>query len=100
MTAASTRNVLPDEMDLFLQRDKVQSLDYLIEKLDKSEVKFELSTPVCHFHTNNQLFIVSSNYVSGISQFLLKIFEDLSFEGFHYGVRQTIKPLSANRVTK
>ena len=56
--------------------------------------------PLIHHSMDDKIIIQSTVYESGIPRFVLTIDNDLTFTGYHFGVRHTIKTLSANRVCK
>ena len=96
---ASSRNIIPDELASFLARDRLLSFEDICQKVMGKIVT--ISVPVISYYIGkNELFVIqSTDFINefGISRFLLKIKNNLSFEGFHCGVC-TVKPLSTNRV--
>lgn len=97
---ASSRNIIPDEFAAFLERDRLLSFEDLCQKVMGKNVT--ISVPVISYCIGkNELFVIqSTDFIneSGIPRFLLKIKNNLSFEGFHCGVKCTVKPLSTNRI--
>ena len=93
----SKGNILPDQLSSFLENDKVTFLglqdELIIKRLDRFIV------PVTVFMINDVLYIQSQQFYSGIPLFLVKIFKNLRFETFHFGVRCYVPSLSKNYIT-
>ena len=96
----SARNVIPDGFAAFLEKDRLLSYEDFCQKVMGKKV--DISFPVISYCIgHNELFIIqSTDFISdsGIPRFLLKIKNTLSFEGFHCGVKCTVKPLLTNRI--
>ena len=73
----------------------------IIDNLSFKEIKKHLSThnDLITYKQNNFIFIQSKVFNCGVPLFLLLINQSLIFEGFHFGSKCTIKPLSNNRIT-
>ena len=54
--------------------------------------------PVVAFLNENILTVQSSKFIDGIPFFMLRIYNNLHFEIFHYGVKCYISSLSKNRI--
>jgi len=98
-TSASSRNVIPDEMDEFQKFDKIKDFSDLCQRITSSNISFS-HYALIKFSNNDflQLQSVEMVYNSGIPKYILKIKNDLSFESFHCGIKSTIQPLSKNHI--
>ena len=80
-------NVIPDELHLLNQLDKVVSLKHLKEKFETSSFKF---LPQSTWYLNNNTLCIQSNFFeinTSIPKVLLKMeIDDLTFEGFYCGI--------------
>ena len=81
----SKRNVLPDELSSFLERDNITFPALQNELINKYLQSFVL--PVNVFMINNLLFIQSQKFFQGIPLFLVEIYNNLRFETFYFGVK-------------
>ena len=66
------------------------------DNIDKNKNMFQCS--VIHYSIGKTLVIQSEEFKEGKPLFLLNIQEDLSFFGYHCGVKSTISTLSTNRI--
>lgn len=104
-SSSSVRSVESDQLEEYLQKDII-SFDSLCSHVgDNTNNSFnDLNIPfkISAFRNENLLCIQSVDYLpsSSIPRFLLKISPDQSFEGFHAGVKTSIKPLSTNKIVK
>ena len=100
-SSASVRSVQKDQLEEFLQQDVV-SFDLLCSHVESHNFKFNISTNISGFKTDNLLCLQSIDYLpsSGIPRFLLRIAPDQSFEAFHAGVKTSIKSLCKNKIVK
>ena len=55
--------------------------------------------PVVAFLDKNIITVQSSKFVDGIPLFMLRIYNNLHFETFHYGVKCYISSLSKNHIS-
>ena len=99
-TFSEVRNQLPDELGFFNEADEIANYETF-----KSEVlKHDFGCPVTVTisTTKNEIYLQSEELLENneIFKFMLKIKEDFSYEGFHFGVKCTIKSLSQNRITR
>ena len=60
--------------------------------------KKDFFCPVVAFSDENILTVQSSKFVNGIPLFMSRIYNNLPFESFHYGVGCYISSLSKNRI--
>lgn len=95
-SSCSHRNTEQDELTAFLLSDTVTFHDLQEQLLSN---KKELSIPMIAFMDSGILNIQSKKYFNGVPLFLVKIFEDQTFENLHLGVRCTAASLSKNRIT-
>lgn len=91
LASSSSRGILPDEINNFLQQDKL-----LFNEIDNV---LSITQDIFVFKDIDCYLIQSKQLNNGIPCFILKIFENLSFEAFHTGVSCTISTLSSNRIT-
>ena len=98
--SSDARNVLPDEMEMFLKQEQIPTFECLTSKMEGNEINFQV--PVVKYSINDTMIIQSTTFESNssITTFLLKIKNDLSYEGFHCGVACIISTLSRNRIRK
>ena len=94
-TSSAVRNQIADELNVFLELDKI-NYTYLKESLLNNKKDFVC--PVVAFLDKNILTVQSSKFVDGILLFMLRIYNNLRFETFHYGVKCYISNLSKNRI--
>ena len=80
---------------LFLELDKI---NYANLKESQLHNKKDFVCPVVAFWEENILTVQSSKLVDGIPLFMLKIYNNLRFETFNYGVKCYISSLSKNRI--
>ena len=90
------RNIVTDELSTFLFAD-MATYDHFKDVLLNNLRTF--SFPLVTYMVEKTITIQSITFNNGIPLFLVKIFEDLHFETFHYGVKCFIKSLSRNRIT-
>ena len=88
------RNSIDDELDTFLKRDKVTFWDIKNKFLNVSDHQY----PVISFMIDGYVVIQSSQFFNGIPFFVLKIYENLTFETFYYGVKCNVSSLTVNRI--
>ena len=88
---SSIRNQHPDEIDQFLEQDKINLLQ-LEEKL--------IGKNVVVFKVGQTTMIQSKNYMQRVSQFLVKLSDNYSFETYHFGAVCSISSLAANRIVE
>ena len=93
---SSARTDVVDELSEFLVND-CTSFETLKSCLLSGERK--LMVPIVSFISDETLVLQSTEFISGIPLFVIKIFADLSFELFHFGVRCYASFLSKNRIT-
>ena len=85
-----------DELVICNSQEKIESINVLYEKLKTNEFNFATINYLCNYI----LYIQSSDFLkeSAFPRFLLCINKDLTFEGFHCGVKISVMTLSSNRV--
>jgi hypothetical protein len=90
------RCIIPDEMSLFNERDKILSFNDIYNNISSESCSVEF----VKYQNNGSIMIQSTNFLEGtcVPMFSLKIKEDFSFEAYHCGARCTIKTLSQNRI--
>ena len=96
-TSFMVRMAKEDEVKEFLDSDRV-TFEEICQALRNEKHKFTAQTS--SFATADALWVVSTEFCSGIPEFSLKIKKDQSFEGFRMGAQCTISTLSKNRITK
>ena len=98
-SSSSVRSVESDQLEEFLQKDIV-SFDSLCSRV--GDHSFDFPFDISAFRNDNLLCLQSMDYLpsSSIPRFLLKISPDQSFEGFHAGVKTSIKSLCTNKIVK
>ena len=102
-TSSGARNTLPDELDNFLENDRIENFYFLCNNFANRylEVQNMVCYKVGNEDHNGEIFVVqSAEFVekSAISLFLLKIYSDFTFEGFSRGIKQTVESLAKNRI--
>ena len=97
---STVRNIVPDELDMFLARDTIKCFQELHEKLKKEQVNIDDVDIIWYVIGENMLVFQSRDFEENTSvpRFLLKIKENLTYEGFFCGIKLTITSLSINRV--
>ena len=96
-SSSATRNMQPDELATFIECDKVEFAK-VKDCIESGQRTF--GTKVVTFSIAGTVFVQSEKYDNGIAEFVVKIFEDLRFETFHFGVKCYISSLSKNRIIK
>ena len=98
-SSSSVRSVESDQLEEYLQKDIV-SFDSLCSRV--GDHSFDFPFDISAFRNDNSLCLQSMDYLpsSSIPRFLLKISPDQSFEGFHAGVKTSIKSLCTNKIVK
>jgi hypothetical protein len=91
------RNKKEDELWAFYEKDKVESIESLQEKLKNNDFNdFHIVTFMC-----GDLFVIQSlDFLksSAVPRFLLQTSTDLSYQAFHFGIKCIITTLSFNRI--
>ena len=103
IACSSTRNILPDQQEQFLNLDKIQSFESLCDKFIKDNHNFNGRFSLVSFKLEETCLIIQSKTFeepSCIPTFLLKIMNDYTYIGYHCGISCTISPLSTNRIYK
>ena len=90
-TSSIVRNHIADELNAFLELDKI---NYTNLKENQLNNKKDFVCPVVAFWDENILTVQLSKIVDGIPLFMLRIYNNLRFETFCYGVRCYISNLS------
>ena len=96
-TCSSTRNIIPDELSSFLEKDKLTFPLLQDELINKQFQRFVVA--VTAYMSNDVVFIQSQEFHQGVPLFLVKLFNSLRFESYHMGVRCYIPSLSKNFIT-
>ena len=86
------RSTLDDELDTFLKRDKATFCDIKNKFINSSGHKY----PVKLFMVDGYIVIQSLQFFNGIPFFVIKIYENFTFETFHYGIKCHISSLTVN----
>ena len=94
LSSATTRSIKPDELPTFSVADKL-SYEKLSSEIHCHEF---VSTKVVSYQIDNTLWIQSSEFISGVPKYSIKIFRDLTYESFHTGVLCKINKTIGNRV--
>ena len=93
--ASTVRNQIADELNAFLELYKI---NYTNLKENLLNSKKDFVCPVVACLDDNILTVQSSKFVDSIPLFMLRIYGNLCFETFHYGVKCYISSLSKNRI--
>ena len=93
-TLFGVRNVKKDQLDDFLQQDKLTSFDQITMKM------IDLAPETISFRSSQTLFIQSTDFFNGIPKILIKIYNDFSYEAFNLGTKCSIEFLNKMRVYK
>ena len=96
-TLSAVRTLKNDEFSIFLLRDTLSFLKLKDELINKQE-KLPPSTFAVAL---DDVILLQSKHCepgTGIPKFLIKIFQDLSFETYRYGTKFIVSSLSANRI--
>ena len=85
-----------DELGAFLKKDKIDSFESICASISLEKI----GEAVIHYVCGDKLYIQSKEYenITGIAKFVLCIFNNLTFEVYHAGVRRNVPSLSKNRV--
>ena len=85
---------------MFLARDTIKCFQELHEKLKREEVNIDDVDIIWYVIGENMLVFQSRDFEENTSvpRFLLKIKENLRYEGFFCGIKHTITSLSKNRM--
>ena len=91
---AENRNVLPDDLASFNERDIINSFEDIENKFSTHTVDLN------DIKVTNNLIFQSVDFLcnTGVPRFILRIYKNLTFEAFHSGVRCTVNILCQNRV--
>ena len=97
-TSSEVRNIIPDELEEFILRDKITNFEVLCRKLCDNDIPFPFQ--VVKYSIGDVMIIQSTSFKgnSAIPSFLLKVKHDLSYEAFHCGFPTPISSLSTNRI--
>ena len=100
-TLPSNRNIIPDEIDLFMAKDVI-GFGELKEKFVDNDFNFDTRFQIISYVMDDTIVIQSKQLQkpSCIPTFLLQIRSDLTYESYHCGVLCTIQSLSSNRIKK
>ena len=79
---------------------ELDKIDYTNLKENLLDNKKDLECPVVAFLDENILTVHSSKFVNDILPFMLRIYNNLRFETFHYGIKCYISNLSKTRIFK
>ena len=92
----SIRTLKEDELGAFLKNDKIDSFESICASISLEKI----GEAVIHYVCGDKLYIQSKEYENntGIAKFVLCIFNNLTFEVYHAGVRRNVPSLSKNRV--
>lgn len=97
-TSNSVRNSHSDELEEFLAKDKV-TFSTLKDELICKQRKLQQAVLAFLAPENKEMVIKSFQYKSGIPMFTIKLYEDLRFEAYHYGIKCHVSALASNRIT-
>ena len=100
-TLPSNRNIIPDEIDVFMAKDLIR-FGELKEKFVDNGCNFDRFQIISYVMDDTTIVIQSKQLQkpSCIPTFLLQISSDFTYESYHCGVLCTIQSLSSNRVKK
>ena len=91
---------MADELEVFLATDKIACFRSLHQKLQNKEIDFGVIDVTWYFADKYLLIIQLTDFEenSSIVRFMLKVKNDLNFEGYFCGVKYKIASLSGNRI--
>lgn len=94
--ASSVRTSKEDELSTFLEFDKIESFVDLRDSICTDRV----GEGIIHYVSGNALYIQSNELENntGIAKFVLCIFDDLTFNVYHAGVKISISSMVKNRI--
>ena len=95
---SSVRSVKEDELSKFVELDNIDSFEIFCNSLSQGR----LNDSIFYYTCLNRCCIQSKEHEnkSGINKFYLIVFNDLSYEAYHAGVRCTITSLVKNCIHK
>ena len=91
--SSSVRNIIADELEMFLAADKIACFRSLYQKLQNKEIDFGVVDVTWYFAGEHLLIIQSTDFEensNSIVRFMLKVKNDLTFEGYFCGVKYKI----------
>ena len=95
-TSFVIRSTLPDEIELFNQRDKVSFSEIIARTTRKHNV---FCCPTTSFVNGALLRIQSQEFSEGVPKVLICIEETLNFDCYHMGIKINIPCIAKNRIT-
>ena len=95
-TSFVIRSTLPDEIELFNQRDKVSFSEIIARTTGKHNA---FCCPTTSFVNGALLRIQSQEFSEGVPKFLVCIEETLNFDCYHMGIKINIPCIAKNRIT-
>ena len=90
--SSPVRNIMADELEMFLAADKIACFRSLYQKLQIKEIDFGVVDVTWNFAGEHLLIIESTDFEenSSIVRFILKVKNDLTFEGYFCEVKHKI----------
>jgi len=95
-THAEERNILPDEIKIFNEKDKITSFLSLKQNIKLQKFTVDAMINICE----NDIFIQSKEFLPNtcVNIYMLSIKNSFKYEAYHCGVKRTIISLSENKV--
>ena len=96
------RNTVPDEINAFDEQDRIDGFENLLKHSQSFQIPFFDCSRLFILEANEKLIFQSREYLenTGIPTFVFFIYKDMSYDGFHCGIKVSISTLSANRFFK
>lgn len=94
LSSSSTRSIKPDELPEFTVADKL-SYESLCNEIHEHVF---VNASVVTYQIDNTLWIQSSEFISGVPKYSIKVFRDLTYESYHTGVQCKINKTVGKRV--
>ena len=94
-SSVEIRAVEPDEMDAFMDNDKV-SYEDIVDRVVKN--RYEFRCPTVAYENDDHVFIQSTSFSEGVPKFVVDIKNTLEFKSFHMGIKVTISCIIKNNI--
>ena len=98
--SAEIRNIVPDEMSAFEEEDKIKTFEQFCQEIDKREFTKTDSMIITCLQSEVRIQLLSLVQSTGVHSFILRVYEDFSFEAYHMGIKCTVKTLSQNKICR
>lgn len=95
-SSLAIRGSQPDEMDQFLQEDKVV-FGNIVDRVATKPDLFHCSTIA--YTNDSRVYIQSTSFSEGVPRFVIEVTETLEFKCFHLGINVTVPCIVKNRIS-